>query len=376
MDLARLAQSGTAGIRRYVPGKSIEEVQRELGLSGVVKMASNENPFGTSPAVVRALAEMGQGVHYYPDSGCVRIRSRLAERLGVAAEEIATGSGADGVIYSLGMALIDQGDEVVMPRITFPIYETVVRIMRGTPVLSEMAELRIDLKDMRRRIGPRTKMIFLCNPNNPTGDALPREELLAFLGAVPAEVVVALDEVYADFAEPESRPDSIRLFREGMANLFILRSFSKLYGLAGLRFGYGVGHRELVALIDRVRPPFDVSVVAEQGALSALEDEEFARHTLEACRAEKQLFYRELERLGLGFVPSSTNFILIDTGRDAGPIQQGLLRRGVIVRLAAGYGLPRHIRVTVGRPEENRLFFQALGETLGGAGGEAPGEPG
>jgi len=362
--IERIANSGTAAIKKYVPGKSIREAQAELGLKQMIKLASNENALGPSPASVRSIRRMADQISVYPDSQSREVRARLAEQLKVEPAQITTGNGADGVIYNLGMAVIDEGDEVIAPRITFPIYETITRVMRGSPVCSEMRGLRIDLADIGRRIGERTKLVFLCNPNNPTGDALPPAELRAFLRSVPEHVLVVLDEAYADFAGRGARLDSVGLFGEGMENLFILRTFSKIHGLAGLRFGYGIGNAQLISLINTIKPPFDVSILAEAAALAALGDRNFVRRTLKECSAEKRYFYEQLDSLGLPYIRSHTNFILIDTGRDARQLFQTLLERGVIVRAATLYSLPTHIRVTVGRHLENRKFFEALRAAL------------
>jgi len=364
MLLSRIANKGTSAIKKYVPGKSIKEARAELGIAEMIKLASNENAFGASPDSVRSIRRMADQIHVYPDSQSREIRARLAGHLGVEAAQITTGNGADGVIYNLGMAVIDQGDEIIFPRITFPIYETISRVMRGIPVYSQMKDLRIDLADIEKSIGDRTKVIFLCNPNNPTGDSLPQAEVKAFLKGVPDHVLVVLDEAYIDFTEPEARLDSVGLFQDGMSNLFILRSFSKIYGLAGLRFGYGIGDAELVSLINLIKPPFDVSILAEQAAIDALGDREFERRTVEGCAEEKRYFYRELDSLGLAYVRSHTNFILIDTGRDAQELFQALLRQGIIVRAATLYGLPTHIRVTVGQHGQNESFFEALRAVL------------
>jgi histidinol-phosphate aminotransferase len=364
MNLSRIANRGTSAIKKYVPGKSVKEAQAESGITRMIKLASNENAFGASPGSIRSIRQMADQIHVYPDSQSREVRSRLAEHLGVQAGQITTGNGVDGVIYNLGMAVIDQGDEIIFPRITFPIYETISRVMRGVPVYSEMKDLSIDLRDIEGKISDRTKVIFLCNPNNPTGDALPPAEVNAFLKGVPDRVLVVLDEAYVDFTEPGARLDSVGLFRAGMSNLFILRSFSKIYGLAGLRFGYGIGDAELVSLINLIKPPFDVSILAEQAAVAALGDQEFVRQTVEACAEEKRYFYRELDSLGLDYVRSHTNFILIDSGRDAQELCQALLRQGVIVRAATLYSLPTHIRVTVGQHSENERFFEALRAVL------------
>lgn len=364
MLLSRIANKGTSAIKKYVPGKSNKEAQAELGIPHMIKLASNENAFGASPNSIQAIQEMADQIHVYPDSQSREIRFSLAEQLGVQLGEITAGNGADGVIYNLGMAVIDQGDEVILPRITFPIYETISRVMRGIPVYSEMRDLRIDLADIARKISDRTKVVFLCNPNNPTGDALPPEEVKAFLASVPEHVLVVLDEAYIDFTEAQARLDSVGVFRGGMSNLFILRSFSKIYGLAGLRFGYGIADRDLVSLINLVKPPFNVSILAEQAAIAALEDQEFVSRTVEGCSEEKRFFYRQLDAMGLDYVRSQTNFILIDTGRDAQEVFQTVLRQGVIVRAATLYSLPTHIRVTIGQRAENERFFEALRAAL------------
>jgi len=362
--LSRIANKGTSAIKKYVPGKSIKEAQAELGITEMIKLASNENAFGASPNSIRAIQEMADQIHVYPDSQSREIRSCLAEQLGVQLGEITAGNGADGVIYNLGMAVIDQGDEIIFPRITFPIYETISRVMRGVPVYSEMRDLRIDLADIREKISDRTKVVFLCNPNNPTGDALPPEEVKAFLKSMPEQVLVVLDEAYIDFTSSQAKLDSVGVFRGGMSNLFILRSFSKIYGLAGLRFGYGIGDLDLVSLINLIKPPFDVSILAERAAIDALRDQDFVHKTVEGCFEEKRFFYRQLDALGLDYIRSHTNFILIDTGRDAQEVFQALLRQGVIVRAATLYSLPTHIRVTIGQRAENERFFEALRAVL------------
>jgi histidinol-phosphate aminotransferase len=364
MDIESLANSGALTTKDYVPGKSKKEVERELNLKDTVKMASNENPHGASPAARQAITRTLDQVHLYPDPTSYELRLKLAALHGIDAGQVTVGNGADGVIYNLGMAVIEQGDELLIPRITFPVYETITRIMRGRPVFTRMDGLRIDLRDLAARITSRTKAVFLCNPNNPTGDILPRRELGEFLESVPPRVLVILDEAYIDFAEPEARPDSLALFRQGMENLVILRTLSKVYGLAGLRLGYGIAGSSLVRLIARVKPPFDVSLVAENAGLAALEDREFVESTVRDAAAEKRYFYRELEALKMSCVPSHTNFILIDTGRDAAVLSRRLLERGLIVRPAAGYGLPACIRVTLGLHAENLRFFRAFREVL------------
>lgn len=364
ININKLANSGALTTEKYVPGKSKQEVERELGLKEIVKLSSNENPHGSSPFAGEALKELAGKVHMYPDQVSTDLRRKLAELAGCREEQITVGNGADGVIYNLCMAIIDQGDEVIIPELTFPVYETIIRVMRGKVVYSKVRELRIDLPDISARITSKTKAIFLCNPNNPTGDALPPRELTAFLRQVPEEVLIVLDEAYIDFIDISLNPGSIEIFKGGLDNLFIMRTLSKIYGLAGIRVGYGIGASELISLINRVKPTFDVSLVAEAAGLAALDDSAFVQATLTDSINEKKFFYLELDKLKLKYIASHTNFILIDTGFDANDIADRLLKRGVIVRPAKGYGLPTFIRVTLGRHEENVRFFEALGEAL------------
>jgi histidinol-phosphate aminotransferase len=355
---------GVLGAKKYVPGKSVREAMAELGLKEVIKMASNENPFGSSARARAALPELAAELHLYPDATNEALRERLSEKLDVPKDMLTIGNGADGVIYNLGMAVLDQDDEVLIPRISYPIYESIIRVMRATLTYTAMKGLRIDLEDLARRITPRTKALFLCNPNNPTGDTLPRAEVLAFLRSLPPTVLAVLDEAYIDFADPECRPGAVALVKGGMRNLFVLRTFSKLYGLAGARVGYGVGDPQIVELIHRIKPPFGVSAIAERLALAALEDAQFAWKTLEDCAREKRYFSAELGRLGLDYVPSHTNFVLADTRRDCQEVFQRLLARGLIVRPAGQYGLPTWLRITIGRHPENVRLFRALPEVL------------
>ena len=364
-DSTPFANPGVLGARQYVPGKSVQEAMAELGLKEVVKMASNENPFGSSPGARAALAGLAEELHAYPDAMNEALRAKLAAKLDVPREMLTIGNGADGVIYNLGMAVLNQGDETLIPRISYPIYESIIRVMRATITYTGMKGLRIDLEDLARHITPKTKAVFLCNPNNPTGDALPRAELLAFLKSLPPTVLVVLDEAYIDFADPERRPGAAALAKNGMRNLFVLRTFSKLYGLAGARVGYGVGDPAIVELIHRIKPPFGVSAIAERLALAALEDSQFAWKTLEDCAREKRYFAAELGRLGLDFVPSHTNFVLADTRRDCLAVFQRLLRRGLIVRPARQYGLPTCLRITIGQHPQNVRLFQELPQVLG-----------
>jgi histidinol-phosphate aminotransferase len=262
------------------------------------------------------------------------------------------------------MTLLAPGDEVVVPKITFPVYETISHVMGARVIRTRLDGYAIDLEDVLRAVSERTRIVWLCNPNNPTGTIFEEGAFARLLERLPPRVFVVHDEVYRDFAESDDFPRTLERVAGGAENLLCIGSFSKSYGLAGLRLGYGVAHRDLVDLMYRVRPPFDVSIPAEKAGLAALEDVEFYRETLRMVSEGKQMLYRELERLGLACVRSHTNFVVVDIGRDDRPVVERLMDLGVIVRPCTGYGLPGHIRVTVGRPQDNERFLGALARAL------------
>lgn len=363
-DPRRLVHPGILSITPYVPGKTIQEAVRERGAGDFIKIASNENPFGISPRASEAIIKAISNAYQYPEKTCVELRERIAKRIGVSPESILVGNGADGVIYTLGMGLINQNDEVVIPQITFSMYEPVVRGMRGKVIHSKMTGYAIDLDDMLRRISSKTKMIFLCNPNNPTGLLIERTDLLRFLQSVPDHVLIVADEAYFDFSDPAQFLSVIEHFKGGHDNVFIIRSFSKIFGLAGVRVGYGVGTAPLLDLLYRIRPPFDVSVLAQAAAQAALEDSDFFNETIALTNSEKEFIYNQLNKLGVQYVDSHTNFILIDTGLDSQTVYTKLLDQGVIVRASLHSMLKTHIRITVGKREHNERFLRAFENIL------------
>lgn len=368
MDINKLANPGALRTSPYVPGKSTKEVKEELGLEKVIKMASNESAEGPSRYAREALHALEDELHIYPDAVSRDLRKALSQRLGCDMEEITVSNGADGVIYNLGMAMIGEGDEIVIPEVTFPLYATITKVMRGTVINTPMDGFRYDLDALEKAITEKTKMVCLVNPNNPTGDALERDRLIEFLQRIPKDVLIVIDEAYIDFVAPEKRLGSVELFKGGMDNLFILRTFSKIYGLAGCRVGYGIGDREIISLIHRIKPPFNVSLVGERVALAALQEEGRAERTFEEIKKEKVFYYDELEKMGLTYVESHTNFILIDTGKDAKTVFGELLKKGFIVRPATGFGLTTCIRVTLAKHEENIAFMEAFKEIMKGLG--------
>lgn len=344
----------------YEPGKPIETVARELGLdpAGIVKLASNENPFGPSPRAVAAAKQALEHGELYPDGGCFALRERLAQARGLAPDQFVIGNGSNEIIELLGHALIGPGDEVVMGAPAFVVYKLVTLLFGGKAVEVPLVNHRHDLPAMRAAITPRTKLVFVCSPNNPTGTANTAEELLAFARSVPEHVVVVIDEAYAEYVE--NAPDLRPLLSEGRT-VVCLRTFSKIYGLASLRIGYGYAAAGTAALLNRVRQPFNVNAIAQAAAVAALDDDDFANRCARDNRAGLAQLAAGFTALGWEFIPSEANFIAVRVGY-AGEIFNALQRRGLIVRTLQPYGMPEWLRVTVGTAEQNeRLLVELAG---------------
>lgn len=362
-ELFRLARRGVLDLSPYIPGKPIEEVRRELGLADVVKMASNESPLGPSPRAVAAIAEALSSIHIYPEGPATVLREALAVKYGLEPAMVLLSNGGDNVITLICLSLLNEGEEAVIGHPTFSAYEHAVMVAGGRPVLVPLREHTHDLEAMLAAIGPRTKLVFICNPNNPTGTFSTRPALQAFLEALPEGVVTVIDEAYGEYADNPTYPQGVDYVKQGR-KVVVLRTFSKIYGLAGLRVGYAMAPAGLISLMDRVREPFPVNRLAQIGALAALADDEHLQRSLEVNRRGKGFLYRELAARGLGYLPTEANFILIDLGRDAGRVYQAMLREGVIVRPGGIWGLPTWIRLTIGREEDNRRFLQALDKVM------------
>jgi histidinol-phosphate aminotransferase len=359
-------QRGLKGIKPYVPGKPIEEVERELGLQNVIKLASNENPLGVSPKALAAAERALRSANLYPDAASYDLRTAIGEHFGFPRDCVAVGNGADDLILQLAMSYLDEGDEVIVSRSSFPIYDVYVHAMRATMVKTPLTEqLGIDLPAMADAIGLRTKIAVVCNPNNPTGTMVAGDALDAFLRCVPDHVLVVIDEAYAEMADSQEFPDSLSYVREGRPNVVVLRTFSKVYGLAGIRLGYAFAVAEIVATMMRIKMVFNVSVLAQAAGIAALGDEEFLKKSVAANKTGRQQLCRAFDRLGLTYADSHTNFVLVRIGPDALTIQQELLHDGVIVRPCAGYDLPEHLRISIGTPEQNERLIQALSARLG-----------
>jgi histidinol-phosphate aminotransferase len=342
----------------YEPGKPIEEVEREYGIANSVKLASNENPLGPSPKALAAIREKLAQLNLYPDGDCFYLKQGLAKKLGVASEKLIFGTGSNEIIELAVRTFLRPGDEAVMAQQAFVVYQLIVQAVGGKGKAVPLKNFTHDLEAISEAITPQTRMVFLANPNNPTGTIYRRDEWERFLGKVSLDVLLIVDEAYFEYVKEPGYPNSLEYHAEDRA-ILTLRTFSKLYGLAGLRIGYGVGARELIALMQRVRQPFNVNAPAQWAALAALDDVEHVKRSLEANREGLEYLQKEFTRLGLAFVPSSANFILVRVGKGQEVFQQ-LLRRGVIVRPMTGYKFPEHVRVTVGTMPENRKFIETL----------------
>lgn len=358
MNFESLAKPSVLTQPVYEPGKPIEYVARELGLdpAGIIKLASNENPFGPSPRALAAAKRALEHGELYPDGGCFELRQKLAVARGMAPDEIIVGNGSNEIIELLGHAFIGPGDQVVMGAPAFVVYKLVTLLFGAKAVEVPLRAWRHDLAAIAAAITPQTKLVYVCTPNNPTGTANTEAELLAFVRALPDHVIAVIDEAYAEFVE--NAPDLRPLIREGR-KVVCLRTFSKIYGLASLRVGYGYGSVELCALLNRVRQPFNVNAIAQAAAVAALDDQEFA----DRCARENRTGLAQLEagcrKLGLEFVPSVANFMLVKVG-DGLRVFDALQRRGVIVRPVKSYGLPEWVRVTVGSQEQNERLLREL----------------
>lgn len=347
----------------YPPGKPIEELEREYGITGSIKLASNENPLGPSPKAVAAIRDALAKLHRYPDGSCYYLALRLAEKLGVQPEQLVFGNGSNEVIEMLVNTFLAPGEEVITSHPTFLVYQKMVQARGGENRVVALKDMRHDLEGILARINDKTRLIFLDNPNNPTGTVFTAEEFDAFLSKVPEHVIVALDEAYVDFVEPGVALDARNYLKHNVP-VVALRTFSKAYGIAGLRIGYGLMHKEIAGYLHRVRQPFNVNHLAQVGALAALEDEEHYARTLKLTRDGMAWLHSELGKIGCRAYPSQTNFFLIDVGCGGREVYQQMLGKGVIVRPMDAYGYPSYIRLTVGLPEENARFVRALGETL------------
>lgn len=363
MDLKSLVPEWVRSLTPYPPGKPVEELEREYGIHNSIKIASNENPLGPSPKAMAAVIDAVRNMHRYPDGEAFYLRRALAQRLGVLPENLLFGNGSNEIIELAARTFLRPGDEAVMAEQTFLIYRSVVQAIGGSFKEVPLRHYTHDLDAIAEAIGPRTKMVFLANPNNPTGTIFKRPAWQEFLAAVPKKVLIVMDEAYAEFVEDPEYPNSLDDHVVDGPPIITLRTFSKIYGLAALRIGYGVAAPEIIDLINRVRQPFNVSSLAQVAALAALDDREHVETTRRVNREGTAYLIGEFARLGLSWVPTWANFVLVQVGNGA-QVYERLLRQGVIVRPMGFYGFPDHVRVTVGTPAENERFVAELERAL------------
>ena len=347
-------------IKTYVPGKPIEEVKREFKLKKVIKLASNENAWGPSKKVKEAILKELPKINRYPPADCYYLRRALALKFKVKEDQIIIGNGSDELIVLVLRALVEKGDEVIVAWPTFLIYEIQARISGAKVIRVKLKNFKYDLEGMKKKITKKTKIIFIANPDNPTGSFVNNRELENFLKSVPENILVFIDEAYFEYARLiPSYPDSLQFLKDNYNNIFISRTFSKAYGLAGLRIGYGISNNKNIEILNKVREPFNVNSLAQIAALHALKDQEHLQKVVRATQREKEKMYEELRRMGLEYKETATNFILIKV-HDSQKVCRELLKKGIIVRDLDRWGLKGFIRVTVGRPIENVQFLKEI----------------
>ena len=353
-------------ITPYEPGRPMEEVENDFGFGRVIKLASNENPLGPSRKALRAMRKALKRAHLYPDGSSRELKERLAHEFDLPPSQFVIGNGSNEIIELIARGFLEKGDKVISSETSFLVYPLIAQTCGAEYVSVPMKDFRFDLKGILGRIDERTRIIFIANPNNPTGTYVSREEVEDFLSKVPKDVIVVFDEAYIDFVEAKDFPYLLFQVKANKPNIILLRTFSKSYGLAGLRIGYGLASREMVQYLEKVRQPFNVNRIAQAGALAALDDRLFLwRSKRLVCRG-RQYVYRKLNKLGLSFVASEANFVLIDVKRDAKKVFEAMLKHGVIVRAMTAYGLPQHIRVTIGTRFDLMRFIHVLKLVLKG----------
>jgi histidinol-phosphate aminotransferase len=367
-DYLKLALPGVQKLAPYQPGKPIEELEREYGVKNAAKLASNENPLGPSPLAVEAMRAAAKDVWLYPDGNGFELKQKLSERLEVEMNTITLGNGSSDILQFVMQAYVDRDSEVLFSQHSFAIYPILTQMMGAQAVVPPAKAWGVELEAMAAAISDRTRVIFIANPNNPTGTWLDGEALEGFLNKVPQRVIVVLDEAYFEYAiDPATAaagyPDGMRLLAK-FPNLVVSRTFSKVYGLAGVRVGFGVSHPGIADVLNRVRPPFNVNSLALTAAAAALEDRDHLQKSVAMNAAGLKQLYAGFEQMGLSYIPSAANFVSVELGRAGAPVYEALLHEGIIVRPVANYEMPNHLRITVGTEEQNRRVLAALEKVL------------
>lgn len=350
-------------LKPYTPGKPLEELEREYGIVDSIKIASNENPLGPSPMAVEAIKKAMVKLNRYPDGSGYDLIRKISDYIGLSPQNIVLGNGSDEIIGMLAFAMLQPGDEAILPNPSFLMYEIMVRGSGAMPIFVPLTSFCIDLEEIKKKITSKTRMIFLCNPNNPTGTIFSKKNFENFIREIPPEVIVVVDEAYIEFVRDQNCAKSIE-YIDNDKPLITLRTFSKAYGLAGLRIGYGVMPTEIAGILNRVRLPFNASSLAQAGAVAALEDSVFLKKVISLIHEGLDFLYDALERRNIKYFPTQANFFLVDVHKDADEIYEKMLRQGVIVRSMKSYGYPNYIRINVGLHEENVRFLKALEKSM------------
>ncbi len=362
-DISDLVRNSIKQITPYSPGKSSREVKEELGLAEVVKLASNENPLGPCRRAIEAMQQAASEVYFYPDPVCQDLTAALAEKWEVDPAGILVGRGSDEIIHMMGLAFVNPGEEIIYSDPWFAMYPITAALMDAQAVTIRHRDFTHDLEAMAAAITDRTKLVFISNPYNPTGTIVTAQQVAEFMEALPDHVIVGFDEAYYEYVDDPDYPDCLDYVRAGRKAV-VLRTFSKAYGLAGLRIGYGIAPPDVATALKQVREPFNVSGISQVAALASLADPDQVQRSFQLVQDGKQYLYEQFEQMGLEYVPTQANFIFVDVGIDSRKCFDELMRRGVTVRTGDIFGLPTYIRVTIGTMEQNRKFIEALREVL------------
>ena len=364
MDLKKLINPGILNLKPYEPGKPVEDLERELGIKNAIKLASNENPLGPSPLALKAVDNILSGLHRYPDGNALRLKEAISNENNVEIEQITVGNGSNDIIEFVVRSFLSREDSAVFSKHAFAVYPLAVQTVGAQGIEVPAKDWGHDLSAMNNAIQENTKLIFIANPNNPTGTFLPRDAIISFLDKVSKDVIVLLDQAYFDYAAYENNDIDFEFINE-FPNLIISRSFSKAYGLAGFRVGYSVSSRAIADYLNRVRQPFNANSLALVAAEAALSDKDHMMRSLKMNSEQKMVLYKGLEDLGYQYIPSAGNFICFDCKQDAEEKFNELLKEGVIVRSMGVYNMPNHLRVTIGLPRENSVFLEKLTKLKG-----------
>ncbi len=363
MALSDLVKQNICRLKPYSPGKPIEEVEREYGIKDPVKLASNENPLGPSPKAIESMKSAVEKVGLYPDGACFYLKGALARHWGIGEDMLCVGNGSDELIHYIGVTFLCEGDEVVQADPSFVRYESAAVLNDCSSIMVPLRDFTHDLEAMADKFTEKTRLVFVANPNNPTGTMVGKGEVERFISRLPKRAIAVFDEAYYEYVETPDYPDMLSYVNAG-ANVIILRTFSKIYGLAGLRVGYAIARPEIIECLNQVREPFNVNSVAQAGAIASLEDPDQVERSRRVNSEGKKYLYREFEAMGLPYVPTQANFILFDSKKPCKSLFPEMLKRGVILRTGDIFGLPTWFRVTIGTQQENERFIRTLKEVL------------